>query len=113
MFEVLAEELFRATRTFQSATEAETWLLSVQSEIPSTAKLQLDSSPPGADIEIDGSFVGSTPYLQVAEGEHVVVVRKAGFKNWERKVRITSGCTVHRPPNSKDRSAEFALTTLV
>lgn len=35
MFEVLAEELFRVTRTFQSATEAETWLLSEQ-EMPST-----------------------------------------------------------------------------
>jgi hypothetical protein len=62
----------------------------------STAKLQLESSPPGADIEIDGGFVGSTPSdLQVAEGEHVVIVRKAGFKNWERKVRVTSGSSVH------------------
>src|SRR6202795_3187006 len=26
-----------------------------------TAKLQIDSTPPGADIEVDGNFVGSTP----------------------------------------------------
>jgi hypothetical protein len=26
MFEAMAEELFRVTRTFQSTTEAETWL---------------------------------------------------------------------------------------
>ena len=36
MFEVLAEELFRVTRIFQSATEAEAWLSSVPSEMPST-----------------------------------------------------------------------------
>ena len=36
-----------------------------------SAKLQIDSTPPGADIEVDGSFMGSTPSeVQVAEGEH-------------------------------------------
>ena len=31
MFEVLAEDSFRVTRTFRTATEAETWLVSQQS----------------------------------------------------------------------------------
>jgi len=62
----------------------------------STAKLQIDSTPPGADIEIDGSFVGSTPSnVQVAEGDHTVVVRKSGFKNWERKLKSSAGSSVH------------------
>jgi len=62
----------------------------------STAKLLLESNPPGADIEIDGGFVGNTPSdLQVTEGEHTVVVKKAGFKNWERKVTVNSGSSVH------------------
>jgi len=31
--------------------------------------------PPGADIEVDGSFVGNTPSdVQVTEGDHTVVV---------------------------------------
>jgi PEGA domain len=60
-----------------------------------SAKLQIESSPPGADIEVDGSFVGSTPSeVQVAEGDHMVVVRKSGFKNWERKLKASAGSSV-------------------
>ncbi len=61
-----------------------------------SAKLQIDSTPPGADIELDGSFVGNTPSdVQVAEGDHRVVVRKSGFKDWERKVKSSGGSSVH------------------
>lgn len=64
--------------------------------ITSTAKLQIDSTPPGADIEIDGSFIGSTPSnVQVAEGDHTVVVKKPGFKSWERKLKSSAGSSVH------------------
>jgi PEGA domain len=57
--------------------------------------LQIGSTPPGADIEVDGSFVGSTPSeVQVAEGDHTVVVKKSGFKNWERKLKSSSGSSV-------------------
>ncbi len=63
---------------------------------PASAKLQIDSTPPGADIEVDGSFVGNTPSdVQVAEGDHTVVVKKAGFKNWERKLKSSAGSSVH------------------
>jgi hypothetical protein len=61
-----------------------------------SAKLQIDSSPSGADIEVDGSFVGNTPSdVQVAEGDHTVVVKKAGFKDWERKLKSSAGSSVH------------------
>jgi hypothetical protein len=61
-----------------------------------SAKLQLESDPPGADIEVDGSFVGNTPSdVQVAEGDHTVTVKKAGFSDWERKLKITAGSSVH------------------
>jgi PEGA domain-containing protein len=61
-----------------------------------TAKLQIESTPPGADIEVDGSFVGNTPSdVQVAEGDHTVVVKKSGFKNWERKLKSSAGSSVH------------------
>jgi PEGA domain len=63
---------------------------------PSSAKLQIDSTPPGADIEVDGSFVGNTPSdVQVGEGDHTVVVKKSGFKNWERKLKSNAGSSVH------------------
>ena len=61
-----------------------------------SAKLELISEPPGADIELDGSFVGNTPSdVQVAEGDHTVTVKKAGFKNWERKLKVSAGSSVN------------------
>ena len=64
--------------------------------VSSTATLQIGSVPPGADIEVDGSFVGNTPSdLQVAEGDHTLVVKKSGFKDWERKLKSRAGSNVH------------------
>ena len=61
-----------------------------------SAKLQLESVPPGADIEVDGSFVGNTPSdVEVTEGEHAILVKKAGFKDWERKLMVSGGSSVH------------------
>lgn len=63
---------------------------------PTSAKIQLESDPPGADIELDGSFVGNTPSdVQVAEGDHTVTVKKAGFKDWERKMKVNGGSNIH------------------
>ncbi|MBI2679128.1 MAG: PEGA domain-containing protein [Candidatus Koribacter versatilis] len=56
------------------------------------AKVSLSSAPTGADIEIDGAFVGSTPSsVELTAGDHVVVVKKSGYKPWERKVRVSAG----------------------
>jgi hypothetical protein len=62
---------------------------------PSTGKLTIASTPDGADIEVDGSFVGNTPSdVQVPEGEHTVTVKKTGFKDWERKLKVSAGSNV-------------------
>jgi hypothetical protein len=60
---------------------------------PTTApKVTIASTPEGADIEIDGSFVGNTPStVDVAAGEHQVLVKKSGYKDWARKLKISSG----------------------
>jgi hypothetical protein len=60
-----------------------------------TGKLSIASVPDAADIEVDGGFVGNTPSdLQVAEGEHTVTVKKTGFKDWERKLKVNAGSSV-------------------
>jgi hypothetical protein len=56
------------------------------------AKLQISSDPVGADIEVDGNFIGSTPSsVELPAGEHAIVVKKSGYKNWERKIKTTAG----------------------
>ena len=65
-------------------------------DVAPVGKLSVASVPDGADIEVDGSFVGNTPSdLQLPEGEHAVAVKKTGFKDWERKLKVTSGSNVH------------------
>lgn len=60
------------------------------------AKLQLESSPSGADIMLDGNFVGNTPSdIEVQEGDHTVTLKKSGFKDWERKMKVHGGSSVH------------------
>jgi len=52
----------------------------------------VNSEPTGADIEIDGSYEGSTPsQLSLAPGEYIIRVARPGFKAWERKVIIKAG----------------------
>ena len=60
------------------------------------AKLHFESNPSGADIEIDGNFVGNTPSdVEATDGDHTVTVKKLGFKNWERKMKISGGSSVN------------------
>jgi hypothetical protein len=65
---------------------------------PSTAaqaSLAIDSTPAGADIEIDGAFVGNTPStLTLALGSHSVAIKKKGFTDWTKTLNVTGG-TVH------------------
>jgi len=54
--------------------------------------LEITSSPPGAEIELDGNFSGDTPSsVSVAPGEHSIRISKSGYKPWERKMKTTSG----------------------
>jgi len=58
----------------------------------SGAVVEISSDPLGADIEIDGDFVGNTPSsVGIAAGEHTVTISKAGYKQWERVLKSTAG----------------------
>jgi hypothetical protein len=51
--------------------------------------LKVAPSPAGAEIEFDGNIAGNTPErLKVLPGDHLVVLRKHGFKNRERRLRV-------------------------
>jgi hypothetical protein len=56
------------------------------------ATAEISSEPPGADIEIDGSFVGSTPSaVGIVAGEHTLRISKNGYKRWERDLKSSTG----------------------
>jgi len=55
---------------------------------PTTA-VKITSSPSNAEITVDGRLAGSTPNtLHVTTGDHVVVVRMAGFQPSQRKIHV-------------------------
>jgi hypothetical protein len=60
-----------------------------------SAALTVNASRPGADIEVDGMFVGNAPSsLQVAAGAHTITVRY-GSNTWQRQIQVTAGGQVN------------------
>ena len=50
------------------------------------------SSPEGAEITIDGKFMGTTlSTLKLPAGEHSVKIEKSGYNEWTRIVTLSSG----------------------
>jgi ATP-dependent Clp protease ATP-binding subunit ClpA len=52
----------------------------------------ITSTPTAAEIEVDGTFLGTTPAeLPLPVGEHVVKLSKKDYQMWERKLTVLSG----------------------
>ena len=50
------------------------------------------STPPGADIMLDGKYVGSTPSeIAVSSGAHTIVFSAPGFTQWKRDLTVLPG----------------------
>jgi hypothetical protein len=74
---------------------------------PSWAKLSIASTPDGADIEVDGNFMGNTPSsIQLPLGDHAVAVKKSGYKAWEKKLKLTGGDISLRAELEKNEPAK-------
>jgi hypothetical protein len=54
--------------------------------------VKLASKPAGADIEVDGSFVGQSPAeLSLTPGKHTIKVSKKDFAAWSRDMEVLPG----------------------
>jgi hypothetical protein len=63
-----------------------------QASVAAATELTLVSTPDGADIEVDGAFVGSTPStITLASGDHTVRVSKKGYQPYEKNLRTSGG----------------------
>jgi PEGA domain len=70
-------------------------------EAPHTtaSTVSFSSEPSGADIYIDGKFVGQTPAtISVQPGSHVVLVKAMGRKNWQRDLEVLKDSQVALRP---------------
>lgn len=59
---------------------------------PEPSTVVVKSTPDGADITVDGKYMGSTPStLQLTPGDHAVVIEKSGYRQWQRSMAVNSG----------------------
>ncbi len=60
---------------------------------PTTGTLQLTSTPPGAQVELDGAVVGTTPLVldEVEAGTHEVVFTRSGHEPARMNVSVAAG----------------------
>jgi len=67
---------------------------------PLTGRLNLDSTPTGADIWLDQRYYGTTPQIigGLSEGSHSLVMRYAGYFDYTGQFPITVGQTTTLSP---------------
>ena len=70
----------------------------VAAQTPSTepGTVTVQSTPAGADITVDGNFVGNAPAdLKLPPGKHTVAIASAGYKTWSRDMTVLAGSTAN------------------
>ncbi len=73
--------------------------------------VEINSTPPGAEITVDEKFVGNTPSsLRLSPGDHKIKLEKSGFKAWEKTPTVGSGATATIAP-TLEYSEHFSDTT--
>jgi hypothetical protein len=63
-----------------------------QESVPGQVRCNFTSTPSGAEISIDGKYVGSTPSsISMSPGNHTVVFSMPGFAQWTRELSVAPG----------------------
>lgn len=54
--------------------------------------VRVTTSPAGADVILNGTYLGSTPYtLQVTQDTHELQLELAGYESWRRRIQVEAG----------------------
>ena len=57
--------------------------------------VNVSSNPTGADVLLDGNFVGNAPAtLKISGGRHTITVKMSGQKDWSRDITVEAGSEV-------------------
>jgi len=58
--------------------------------------VNITSDPDGADLNVDGAFVGNAPAaLKLKPGKHTVSVQATGYAAWSRELTVSEGSSVN------------------
>lgn len=101
-FQQVEEELARQSQQKASAKPEAPHVEAPPDAHPTTAassdtgEISLTATPEGADVSVDGNFVGSAPAtLKLPTGKHAISVSQKGFKPWTREVSVLPGSKVN------------------
>jgi hypothetical protein len=67
-----------------------------------TAKgtVNVSSNPSGADVLVDGDFVGNSPAaLKLSPGKHTLTVKMSSYTDWSKEITVQSGSEVQLTAN--------------
>jgi len=65
---------------------------SVQQVAPDRVRCTFSSTPSGAEISLDGRYMGNTPSeIDLLPGTYSVIFSKPGFTQWKREVAVVRG----------------------
>ncbi len=57
--------------------------------------LEISSTPAGAEVSVDGGFVGNTPAtLKLPPGKHTIAITADGYKAWTKELNVFAGSSV-------------------
>ena len=60
-----------------------------------TGAVNVSSNPAGADVSLDGNFIGNSPAsLMLSAGKHTITVKMSGWKDWARDITVQAGSEV-------------------
>jgi S1-C subfamily serine protease len=86
-FALSSADMLRILRRFYPDAGIER--LSAPAEAPGEGTVHVLSDPDGAEILVDGKFVGTAPsMLRLAAGPHQIEVRAKGRKTWQRTLEV-------------------------
>jgi len=72
--------------------------------------VHVESTPAGAEIFVDGDFVGYSPVdFQIAKGKHVLCIDKQDYQRWERSISAVDGMKL--APTLEKATTPSTLTT--
>ena len=64
--------------------------------LPTTGTLDVHSTPEGAEVYVDGTFIGNAPAtLKLTPGQHTIRVAQSGYKEWSREIGVQAGSAAH------------------
>ena len=73
-----------------------------ESHQEATGTVAVSSDPEGAEIFVDGKFVGQAPStLKLSAGTHTIQVKCAGRRTWERTLEVLRDSQVTVKPSSE------------